>query len=249
MTRSAVTAGEGVVANQPWYVRVLASQTALGFNAGDANLYRYVGNDPVNGLDPSGLEEKKLPYPDKLGQCGPPIANKEADLIEQGGMAVGGGLLDRKGYINKYPGKEIKPKTIPKDKDVGATKPGNNIASGTHAFFGWPNQDGQFFGTGGCQGCVGVIIRCKGGYGAIFHFGAGDHPATTLMQYRDKCPKNGDCTAVVFGGDDTAFSRGLLQSAVNGLSMLIGWDNVYFADSDHLHIGANGEWYVRPPKK
>ena len=27
-----------------------------GFNAGDTNLYRYVGDDPTNRLDPSGLE-------------------------------------------------------------------------------------------------------------------------------------------------------------------------------------------------
>jgi hypothetical protein len=29
----------------------------LGFDAGDANLYRYVGNGPTNATDPSGLEE------------------------------------------------------------------------------------------------------------------------------------------------------------------------------------------------
>jgi RHS repeat-associated protein len=29
----------------------------LGYNAGDVNLYKYLGNKPVKGLDPSGLEE------------------------------------------------------------------------------------------------------------------------------------------------------------------------------------------------
>ncbi|XZE18382.1 RHS repeat-associated core domain-containing protein [Pirellulaceae bacterium SH449] len=33
------------------------SQDPIGFNAGDANLYRYVGNGPTNATDPSGLEK------------------------------------------------------------------------------------------------------------------------------------------------------------------------------------------------
>lgn len=38
---------EALLASMPWYVRRLADQSSLGFNAGDANLYRYVGNDPA----------------------------------------------------------------------------------------------------------------------------------------------------------------------------------------------------------
>ncbi|HHK42217.1 MAG TPA: hypothetical protein ENJ50_07350, partial [Planctomycetaceae bacterium] len=33
------------------------SEDPIGFEAGDANLTRYVGNDPVGKVDPSGLEE------------------------------------------------------------------------------------------------------------------------------------------------------------------------------------------------
>ena len=35
--------------------RAIGGSGPLGFRAGDANLYRYVGNDPVNYVDPSGL--------------------------------------------------------------------------------------------------------------------------------------------------------------------------------------------------
>jgi hypothetical protein len=35
----------------------------IGFDAGDPNLYRYVGNNPTNGVDPSGLEEKNVVKP------------------------------------------------------------------------------------------------------------------------------------------------------------------------------------------
>ena len=42
-----------------WYDPVVgrwASEDPIGFAAGDANLYRYVGNGPTNGVDPTGLE-------------------------------------------------------------------------------------------------------------------------------------------------------------------------------------------------
>ncbi len=35
----------------------------IGYEAGDENLYRYVGNDPVNGLDPSGLHRERESAP------------------------------------------------------------------------------------------------------------------------------------------------------------------------------------------
>ena len=37
------------------------SNDPIGFAAGDANLYRYVGNGPTNATDPSGLDEVRLP--------------------------------------------------------------------------------------------------------------------------------------------------------------------------------------------
>jgi hypothetical protein len=42
-------------------------EAGMGFNAGDANLYRYVGNDPTNLTDPSGLQAaERLKELDKL---------------------------------------------------------------------------------------------------------------------------------------------------------------------------------------
>ena len=43
------------------------SEDPIGFGAGDANLYRYVGNSPTNYTDPSGLEaEIRWPLPNPL---------------------------------------------------------------------------------------------------------------------------------------------------------------------------------------
>lgn len=36
-------------------------QDPIGFDAGDMNLYRFVGNDPTNTVDPSGLQVQKRP--------------------------------------------------------------------------------------------------------------------------------------------------------------------------------------------
>ncbi|WP_153559314.1 RHS repeat-associated core domain-containing protein [Roseimaritima sediminicola] len=45
-----------------WYDPITGrwlSQDPIGFNAGDANLYRYVGNGPTEATDPSGLDERE----------------------------------------------------------------------------------------------------------------------------------------------------------------------------------------------
>lgn len=39
------------------------SEDPKGFDAGDSNLHRYVGNDPTNATDPSGLEPPPFPNP------------------------------------------------------------------------------------------------------------------------------------------------------------------------------------------
>ena len=39
------------------------SRDPIGFEAGDVNLYRYVGNEPTGKTDPSGLEEKRAQLP------------------------------------------------------------------------------------------------------------------------------------------------------------------------------------------
>ena len=39
----------------------LGEHDPLGFDAGDDNLYRFVGNDPADEVDPTGFAEKLLP--------------------------------------------------------------------------------------------------------------------------------------------------------------------------------------------
>jgi RHS repeat-associated protein len=54
-----------------WYAPTIGrwlSEDPIGFAAGDANLYRYVGNSPLNGIDPAGLIDPRQGWP--VGQDG-----------------------------------------------------------------------------------------------------------------------------------------------------------------------------------
>jgi RHS repeat-associated protein len=56
-----------------WYDAIVGrwlSQDPIGFNGGDANLYRYVGNSPVDGMDPAGLQPWMPPAINGPGRIG-----------------------------------------------------------------------------------------------------------------------------------------------------------------------------------
>ncbi|MCZ2341538.1 MAG: RHS repeat-associated core domain-containing protein [Bacteroidales bacterium] len=214
----------------------------IEFEAGDPNLYRFVRNNPTNRVDPSGLAgEKPLPCPDKLGQIGDAIDNIQLGdfgLLNERSVTL---LPKRRKYIENS-GKETTCKPIPQADLPFKNPKGTNVAGGTHKFFGQPNMPGQYFGTGGCASCVAVIVKCPGGCGGVFHFTAQDNAAGTLIQY--KWSKG--CKAVIAGGDDETGSRQLLASVASTLRHL---DIEYgISDTDHVYIGPNGEWHVRPPK-
>jgi len=215
----------------------------IGFEAGDSNLYRYEGNRAVNLTDPTGLKAKP-PFPDKLGTIGEAIPNEEKGDDDHVMDFVSGGV-GRKKWCELSKDNVIVPKMMPKDELPGFSKPGNNIGSGTHCFFGWPNAKGQFFGTGGCQGCVALIVRCKGGGGAIFHFSTLDNAVRTLGKY-DWSGK--ECQAVVAGGDDERLSRALFDRVYMKARELFGPKNVSISNSSRIHIGNGGEWCLPPAK-
>jgi hypothetical protein len=70
------------LAGQAWLGFPQGECDPLGFEAGDANLYRYVGNNPTNATDPTGLEEVQL-FPNKMGQKNPKKLKEEQEAWDK----------------------------------------------------------------------------------------------------------------------------------------------------------------------
>ncbi len=112
----------------PWYIR-LVDERPCGFNAGDANLYRYVGNEPTDATDPSGLTTEdrgkkrdlspaRLPYPDVPMPLIPPPEPVIPSEKAPPGQPAGGGVMPHEPPLPGEPG--AKPLPPP----AGSGKPG-----------------------------------------------------------------------------------------------------------------------------
>jgi len=120
------------------------SNDPLGFEAGDQNWYRYVGNGPVNGLDSNGLEKKEI-----------------------GGMwfefPAFGNWKQIKIWFFNYFGQNSKQEClgkvpICKKADLPLLAPA--IATGCTGAKGWVGviPEGGYVGPSGCGPCVGIVL-------------------------------------------------------------------------------------------
>jgi RHS repeat-associated protein len=184
------------------------SNDPLGFDAGDVNTYRYVGNDPGNNLDPMGLEmpvpsrtynpstSKTTPrIPESEGQIGKPLKNDELLFFTQALTY----FYDNAKY-NRLNEAIADGNVI--DPAIDNVKKRNGVMAGNHAFFnGYPEIDSHF-GTGGANPCVGVIVISNNNgniCGSIFHFYPGEDGVSAISRYEWKGIK----TAYVFGGNNS----------------------------------------------
>jgi len=79
------------------------SEDPIGFEAGDANLSRYVGNDPTRKTDPQGLAEQEDPYRERSNAwydwVNPFVVGKATSRI-MGSLYYGGSAaLAERGYV------------------------------------------------------------------------------------------------------------------------------------------------------
>lgn len=229
-----------------------ADQIPLGFAAGDANLYRYVGNNPTNATDPSGLipdawdpvfpvppRPRPRPAPFPAAGASPPAAATNV----AGGNYSFGLLLNAMGVwtpttkptiLANHPFPQANmPTAIP-----NPTGSGTNVLAGQHQFFP-PGLGQPFVGTGGCAGCVGVIIQVPGHGTAVFHFNTGNNVLATLSQYTWPAGSH----AVVFGGNNQPASNVLMQNVISALRPRgITLDGVL--NSSNCYLGANGDLHT-----
>jgi RHS repeat-associated protein len=142
---------------------------------------------------------------------------------------------------------ECKPTILSREQVIKLGK-GTNINSGFHAFFRVPTDPNQFFGTGGCGPCVGLIIVSNDGGGAIFHFASGvDYVYKTVNQYDWYSEKGRTCKAYVFGGEkDKPMSNDTFAGAFLWSQIMFGDSNTFIVNDTNLLIGKDGVPYVRP---
>ena len=176
----------------------LAGTEPLGLGAGDANLYRYVGNGPASESDPLGCQAAGTTT--IIVVTGPTSPNKRK-----------GGLGHLTGVIIPAPKNflgmvacSMTPKTPP--KKIGRVS-GTGVLGGNYTTVtGVP--PGSVAGSGGAGPCIGLIVTTPNGTVYVFHFTANDDPAATLGSI--KFPKGSH--AGIFGGDNSQPSNETLES-------------------------------------
>lgn len=153
---------EALLDGLPWYIRAVAGHGPIGFKAGDTNFYRYVGNDPPNSGDPSGLQ----PPPAK------DIGGSSGNIPEPNPIMP---------HLFDPPTKEetLNGVTFCRRKDMpDAVKGCQKKGVSQETWWAGNVPDGWLVGPFGCGPCVGVIlVPEKPGSGKIYvlHFSGGEY--------------------------------------------------------------------------
>lgn len=216
------------------------SRDPIGYEGGDASLYRYVGNNATNATDPFGMA--KLPVlpnmPLKPGRpaptsnatipqpkrreppsIGPALPVEVANTARNNSLwADWKGGSGRPGALKRYPQFCPKGKATPGQRayelQIIPEKTEKDQPQGGGGKFWGPLSRGQVVGVGGCGPCVGVVIVTPAGDVAAFHFSPAGDPESTIGQY--VWPKGS--RAAIAGGSPANISKYVYDSLIKGLT-------------------------------
>ena len=97
-------------------------------------------------------------------------------------------------------------------------------------------------GTGGCETCIALVIKCKDGV-AVYHFTAGDDPIGSLGAGFWGISKSwAGCEAIVCGGNNDQESLCLAKDVLSGAG-IAGINVVGVSGASACGINPDGTWY------
>jgi uncharacterized protein RhaS with RHS repeats len=224
---------------------ILGGADPLGFDAGDANLYRYVHNDPTDFTDPSGLQgvpsgvtsspnmrpgfitetlDQWLPLPPRYGyiMVGTPV-------LTPSGVTINGSQIIKPSR---------KPGPLITTRPPGMTTVAPQSASQNITVSNNPNN--QLVGVTGATPCTGVVLRPlrPGLPWRAYHFGPMDSPGNTLADINGN-----DYEAVVAGsvldngGSNLSLANTLSALQYQGIPVLgyVQSLNVYMDNQGNIY--------------
>ena len=200
----------------------------IGYEGGDRNLYRYVGNRSVSAVDPFGK------------QAGGGIMVPPTPLPAPGMAGTNAQRLLGMGYFFTSYCSAFRSHNTPFAGFGSATvTPARGPDGHAYEASAYPAVPPGPIGGGGSQTCIILVVKCTGVV-VVFHFSVGDSPLNTVHAF--SWPAG--CSAFVCGGSCSPQSRCLADDVVARAKAAFSSVEVAIGQST-CGVNATGGWYAK----